>query len=316
MTVSPAESDGFPAARRIGDGDVMRHPGHPEHGLPATPKPFAFLALRNDRHRLGMTGELRDFDAVTALRRDRAVDRLRPGVRGLRTASILLAVLLTAACSMVQPTAAPLGSEQNPVKLALAPTSDTPKVLAVGEALARQIGREAGLSVTLSLPTSHPATVEGMSTASVDVAWLAPLGYLLARERVGAEPLLAAVREGSTSSASLAPLPGILAPLAMPMAQAPPDIREQLRALVRSRPIPHDVIAVRKGIPPALVLKLRDGLLRVAESPDGAGLLHDLYGIDGLAPVTDADFESLRAAVRLLDLNLDAALAPRTASPR
>ena len=69
----------------------------------------------------------------------------------------------------------------------------------------------------------------------------------------------------------------------------------------------------RKGVPVAVTAKLRDGLLRVAASPDGARLLHDLYGIDGLSPVTDAAFGSLRTAVSLLALNLDEALAPRRA---
>lgn len=224
---------------------------------------------------------------------------------------------------MVQPTAAPLGSEQNPVKLALAPASETPKVLAVGEPLAKLIAKEAGLSVKLSLPTSHAATIEAMGTANVDVAWLAPLGYLLARERVAAEPLLVAVRDGRATTDIPAPplsgpmlLPSSLAALATPIAEAEPDVREQLRALAQSRPIPNDVLAVRKEIPPAVAQKLKDGLLRVAASPDGARVLHDLYGIEGLAPVTDADFETLRAVVSLIDLDLNAALAPRAAGAR
>ncbi|MFN8633454.1 MAG: PhnD/SsuA/transferrin family substrate-binding protein [Chloroflexota bacterium] len=205
---------------------------------------------------------------------------------------------------MIAPAVAPLGSEQNPVKLALAPASDTPKVLAAILPLTKLLEQETGLRFKLSTPTSHAATVEALGTTNVDVAWLAPLGYLLARERVGVEPLLVAVRDGSTTSMRL-PVP------LETIANAPPDARQQVRALVRTEPVPNDTIAVRKGVPAAVTAKLRDGLLRVAASPDGARLLHDLYGIDGLSPVTDAAFGSLRTTVTLLGLNLDEALAPR-----
>jgi hypothetical protein len=52
-------------------------------------------------------------------------------------------------------------------------------------------------------------------------------------------------------------------------------------------------------------------MLRVAASPAGATALHELYGIDGVGPVTDAEFGPLRATIRQLDLNLDAEVAPR-----
>ena len=39
-----------------------------------------------------------------------------------------------------------------------------------------------------------------MSTNNVDVGWLPPLAYLVARERIGVEPLLANVRHGSTTA--------------------------------------------------------------------------------------------------------------------
>jgi phosphonate transport system substrate-binding protein len=309
------------------------------------------------------------------------------GVRAL----IVFLALFSAACSMVQPTSTALGTEQNPVKLALAPTAETQKVLVAGEPLAKLIEKETGLRVKLSVPTSYAATIEAMGTHNVDVGWLAPLAYVLARERIGADALVANVRGGSTTSAGqivvradsgitsldglrgkrfafaddtsvtgyhlptalfwaagIDPaasfketvfvggddrvllavynrqadggavvgeralgLAGSTAGVSTAFQPLPTDLAEQIRVIARTDPIPNDVVGVRSGVSPELGRQIRDGLLRVAATPPGAAALRDLYGIDGLAPVTDAELASLRAAVSLLDLDLDAVLTPR-----
>ncbi len=65
---------------------------------------------------------------------------------------------------MVQPKVAPLGNEQNPVKLAFGPSADAPKVLAASQELTRALERETGLRFKLLVPTSYPAAIEGMAT--------------------------------------------------------------------------------------------------------------------------------------------------------
>jgi phosphonate transport system substrate-binding protein len=306
----------------------------------------------------------------------------------------LVAVLL-AACSMVQPTPTPLGTEQNPVKLALAPTTDTPRALAAGSRLTELLGRETGLHVKLSVPTSYAATIEAMGTHNLDVGWLSPLAYVLAHERVGAEAMTTDVHGGSTTSvgqivvradSGITSLDGLrgtqfafaddrslagyhavralflvdgLDPAALfsemtfmdgddrvalavyrrqvaggaiagdiaagssgttagvrtVFRPPPPDLPEQLRVIARTDPVPNDLIAIRKGVAPEIDAQIREGLLRMAASPAGAAVLRELYGIDGLAPATDADFSAVRAMATLLDLNLDAELAPRRQSP-
>jgi phosphonate transport system substrate-binding protein len=306
-------------------------------------------------------------------------------------AALLVLMLLSTACSMVQPASATLGTEQNPVKLALAPTADTQTVLAAGEPLVRLLEKETGLRVRLSVPTSYAATIEAMGTHNVDVGWLAPLAYVLAHDRVGTDVLLANVRGRSTTSAGQVvvradsgitdiaglrgerfafadddSVTGYHLPRALFAAQGldltahvsetlvvgddaavllaiyqrragggavagerppgqpvgpdgtrttfqplPADLGEQLRVVARTDPVPNDVVAVRKGVAPEVGQVIREGLLRVAASSAGAAALRELYGVDGLGPVADADFAPLRAAVRLLNLDLDAELAPR-----
>jgi phosphonate transport system substrate-binding protein len=293
---------------------------------------------------------------------------------------LVLLLLFATACSMVQPTTAPLGTEQNPVKLALAPTTETPKALAAIEPLTRLLAAETGLRFKLSVPTSREAVIEAMGTNNVDVGWLPPLAYLVAHERIGVEPLLANVRHGSTTASGeivvradsgITNLDGLrrrrfafvgetsvngyLMPRALLVSHGidpdgffagtafagssdavllavtarradggvtagdgasaarltPPTQDEQLRVIARTDPVPNETLCLRQGIPPAVARQIGDGLLRLAASPAGAQVLHDLYSADGLAPVSDDAYKPLRAAVALLDIDLNAALAQR-----
>jgi len=222
---------------------------------------------------------------------------------------MVLAGLLAAACSMVQPTSAPLGTEQNPVKLALAPGTDPQKVLAGGQPLLKLLEAETGLRFKLSVPTSYAATIEAMGTHNLDVGWLSPLAYVLAHERVGAEALAANVRAGSTTSSGQVVVRAQREGAAL-SGTVTPEVAEQRRVIAGMDPIPNDVVGIRRGVLPDLDQKLRAGLLKVAASPAGATALRDLYGIEGLGPVADAEFEPLRAMVQVLDLDLDAEIAP------
>ena len=49
-----------------------------------------------------------------------------------------------------------------------------------------------------------------------------------------------------------------------------------------------------------MVKLLTDGLLYVQSTPDGQKALKDLYGIDGLGPANDADYNILRSAAKVL----------------
>jgi phosphonate transport system substrate-binding protein len=291
---------------------------------------------------------------------------------------------------MVQPRPAALGTEQNPVKLALSASIEPQRMVTAGEPLARQLERATGLKIKLSVPTSHAAAIEAMGTHNLDVGWLAPFAYVLAHDRLGAEPLLASIRDGSPTvtgqiivraDSGITTLEGLrrkriafvespsvtgnLLPRAWLLAggidpanafehvtflgspeqvvlavyrrevdagatfgeRGPgtaddarlrvratvPDVLEQVRVLSRTDPIPTDTITLREGIPPELARQLRDGLLQVAASPDGAEALRALDGIDGLTLVTDADFQPVREAAQRLGLDLDAeATASRT----
>ncbi len=289
---------------------------------------------------------------------------------------------------MAQPRAAQIGTNDKPIRMAFVPSSDSQKVLSSGEPLGRLLEQETGLKVQVSVPTSYAAVIEAMGAENVDVGWLAPFAYILARDKFSAEVILASVRGGSKTytgqiiahvDSGIADLQGLqgkkfafvdpgsasgfLFPNAL-LAQngidykaffsettfagghdkvviavynkqvdagatfgdsvegqvtdartavqgTLPDVMERVKPIARTEPIPNDTVSLRKGIPADVAAKIRDGLLKVADSPEGKQSLRDLYRIDGLAPSEDSDYDPVRKAARALNLNLEQELAPK-----
>ena len=63
-------------------------------------------------------------------------------------------------------------------------------------------------------------------------------------------------------------------------------------------------MSVRKELPADLKVRLRNGLKKISDSPEGSKVLKRLYGISGLMDL-DGLFDPVREAGRLLDLNLE-----------
>ncbi len=86
------------------------------------------------------------------------------------------------------------------------------------------------------------------------------------------------------------------------------DIKEKTVVIAKTEPIPNDTVAVSKDFPPDLAEKVKNGLLAVAKSDEGRRTALELYGIDGLVPAQDSDFDPIRRAVKLLGIDLEAAV--------
>ena len=301
---------------------------------------------------------------------------------------LLLAVPLVTACQLTQPRTAQVGTNEKPLKMAFVPSSDSQKVLSSGEPIGRLLERETGLKVQVSVPTSYAAVIEAMGAENVDVGWLAPFAYILARDKFGTDVILASVRGGSktytgqiiahadsgindlqglrgkkfafvdpgSASGFLFPnallaqnsidykaffsettfagghdkvviavynkqvdggatfgdsAEGVTSDARVTVQGTLPDVMEKVKPIARTEPIPNDTVSVRKGLPPDMVSKIRDGLIKVADSPEGKQALRDLYRIDGLAPSADGDYDPVRKAARALNLNLEQELAPK-----
>lgn len=82
-----------------------------------------------------------------------------------------------------------------------------------------------------------------------------------------------------------------------------PEVFTQLRVIAYTKDIPNDTVSARKGLDPAIKLKIKNGLVQLSKTPEGGKVLKRLYGISGLMDF-DAFFDPVREAGRLLNLDL------------
>jgi len=83
--------------------------------------------------------------------------------------------------------------------MAVVPSVEQQQLATSGEQLGKMIEKQTGLSIKMSVPTSYAAVVEAMGANQVDVGWLPPFAYVLARQKHGVEVVLKSVRGGSAS---------------------------------------------------------------------------------------------------------------------
>lgn len=109
----------------------------------------------------------------------------------------------TAAAKPAGTAAAPakgeIGSADKPLRMAFVPSSDSRKVLASGRPLGDLLEKETGYKIEVSVPTSYAAVIEAVGAGNVDVAWLAPFSYVIARQKFEAQVILGSVRNGSST---------------------------------------------------------------------------------------------------------------------
>ncbi|MBL8102227.1 MAG: PhnD/SsuA/transferrin family substrate-binding protein [Anaerolineales bacterium] len=102
------------------------------------------------------------------------------------------------------PTQTPLtppeyGTEQNPLILALAPSSRPgDEVIAAGDVIAAFIQQRTGYRVVTVIPVSEELLVEAFDKGNAHIGSLSPYGYLLARDNNSVSAILAKLRDGKT----------------------------------------------------------------------------------------------------------------------
>ncbi|HEX2979505.1 MAG TPA: phosphate/phosphite/phosphonate ABC transporter substrate-binding protein [Anaerolineaceae bacterium] len=95
------------------------------------------------------------------------------------------AVVEPTAAPTEAPTAAPaveMGTEANPIVMAIAPSATTDELIANGDAIAKLLSDETGLVIKAVVPTNYKAMIEAMASGNAQIGWLAPFGYLVAHE--------------------------------------------------------------------------------------------------------------------------------------
>ena len=77
--------------------------------------------------------------------------------------------------------------------MAIVPFVESGRLVKGMQMLSDELKKETGLSFTGDVPTSYAAVVEAMCVDRVDVGWVSPLAYILAREKCGADMSLVSV---------------------------------------------------------------------------------------------------------------------------
>ncbi|MBC7234998.1 MAG: phosphate/phosphite/phosphonate ABC transporter substrate-binding protein [Chloroflexi bacterium] len=87
------------------------------------------------------------------------------------------------------------------------------------------------------------------------------------------------------------------------------DVVGQVKILRLSEPIPNDPIVWRNDLEPDVRAILGAGWIEVARSPEGLALLRELYGLSGVMPVGDAEYDVVREMARVMGLSAQDLLA-------
>lgn len=77
-----------------------------------------------------------------------------------------------------------------------------------------------------------------------------------------------------------------------------PDVAEKVVNIGYTDKIANDPISFRRDFPPQMKAEIVNALVKFASSPEGKPIMVHLYGIEGLLPATDADYDGLRAMLK------------------
>jgi phosphonate transport system substrate-binding protein len=98
----------------------------------------------------------------------------------------------------VPPTPVPeLGTADNPLIMALAPSATTQELQTGGEAIAAKLSEMTGYTIKTVVPTNYAAMIEAMGAGQAHIGWLAPTQYIVAHGKGYADVALATIRFGS-----------------------------------------------------------------------------------------------------------------------
>ncbi|MFN3491346.1 MAG: phosphate/phosphite/phosphonate ABC transporter substrate-binding protein, partial [Anaerolineales bacterium] len=90
-----------------------------------------------------------------------------------------------------------LGTESNPLILALAPSSrPTDSVISAGDVISAYLQSRTGYRIVTVIPASENSLLDSLSKGNAHIASLSPYGYVVAYQRNDVAALLARVRDG------------------------------------------------------------------------------------------------------------------------
>ena len=107
---------------------------------------------------------------------------------------LVVAVMVFSACG---PKKAALGTVDNPIVMAFAPSTSSQTLTTGGQALADQLKTITGYEFKVTVPTSYAALIEAMGSDNAQVGWLPPAAYIVAHAKGYATVAVVALRNGA-----------------------------------------------------------------------------------------------------------------------
>ena len=92
---------------------------------------------------------------------------------------------------------AELGTAENPLIMAFAPSREADRILASGEKVEKMIEEITGYEIESHVATNYAAMIESMGTGNTHMGWLATVQYVVAHDKYDVEGLLSSIRYGS-----------------------------------------------------------------------------------------------------------------------
>lgn len=89
-----------------------------------------------------------------------------------------------------------VGTPENPIKISLVPGQDAKILVENGKALEKYLEDTTGLPFEVSVPANYVAVIEALGSKRADLAIMNTFGYILAKQKYGAEAALTGVYKG------------------------------------------------------------------------------------------------------------------------
>jgi phosphonate transport system substrate-binding protein len=266
------------------------------------------------------------------------------------------------------------GRSETPLTLVFTPSRDPTALKEAGDAFAKTLAELSGVPVRALVASDYAGVIEALRSKRVELAFVHPVGYVLANREAGCRILVRDIWGGKTAYTARfyvrkdrgvqrledlrgktvafvdpASSSGYIYPMVLLMKQglvrerdpktffkdalfagtheaalqavlhgrvdaaasfdkAPelhlkdPALIAQIGFVGETPEIPEAGICVRPGVPEETVAKLKRALLSI-KAPQHAALLKQIYDIDGFIEADDRDYQPVRDAMQLMNLN-------------
>src|SRR5919109_1228129 len=178
------------------------------------------------------------------------------------------------------------------LRVGFVPAENAQEVIQNAQPIVEILQKELAMDVQPFVATDYTGVVEALRANKLDIAFLTPASYVLAKNEADVTVLLKSERKGS---------PFYYAAI---ITRADSGIKKledvkKIRAIALSEPIPADNLVMNARLDETMAKKVQTVFLDLSRDPKGKQMLRDLYQIDGFVPATDSDYDSVRQAFQV-----------------